>query len=181
MVPHPIPIPGVSKSLLPRGLTNQKINYLLRNDVFSIENMKTESRARHGGADCAPMPGGPWPNILIDPHRACRHVKCVLGGARGSRALLFNCLPGVCFGDDVGCKREPWPGVSGGTPYLFRHSGPMGPSGRIAFWRLIFASFFVMFFLYSFFMYFDRCRPPLWHHVGVIFNVFLHYFFEHRF
>ena len=21
---------------------------------------------------------GPGPNILIDPHRACRHVKCVL-------------------------------------------------------------------------------------------------------
>ena len=83
----------------------------------------------------------------MDPQRACRHVKCVLVGARGSRVLLFSCLPDVWFFDDIGCKREPRLGVSGGIPYLFRHSGPKDPPGPLqahSFGRFIFASFFVM-------------------------------------
>ena len=35
-------------------------------------------------------PEGHGPNICIDLHRACWHVKCVLGGPRNSRAFLFN-------------------------------------------------------------------------------------------
>ena len=49
--------------------------------------------------------------------------------------------------------------------------GP-GPSGPIAFWRLIFASFFVMFFCIVFSCLFDGFRSPFWLHVGIIFHVF---------
>ena len=31
----------------------------------------------------AKRPLGPGPNICIDPHCACRHTKCVLGGEPG--------------------------------------------------------------------------------------------------
>ena len=41
------------------------------------------------------------PNILIDPHRDSQHVKCVRGGARGSRAFCFSCLQDVCLCDDL--------------------------------------------------------------------------------
>ena len=50
-------------------------------------------------------------------------------------------------------------------------AGP-GPSGRIAFWRLIFASFFVIFFCIVFSCFFDGFGSPFWLHVGIIFHVF---------
>ena len=59
--------------------------------------------------------------------------------------------------------------TSSGTP---RPRPGSNPSGPIAFWRFIFASFFVMCFCIVFSYIFDRFRPPFWHHVGVIFNVF---------
>ena len=112
------------------------------------------------------------PNICIDPRPACRHVKCVLGGARGSRALLFSCLPDVCFYDDVTCKREPWPGVSRETHYLFRHAGPKSTFGRIAFGRVIFASFFVTRFCIVCSSIFDWFWPPLGLHMLASFSMF---------
>ena len=52
--------------------------------------------------------GAHAPNICIE----IRTVPAGTSSAcevtvRGCRVLLFNCLPDVCFFDDVGCKREP--------------------------------------------------------------------------
>ena len=66
----------IKKHLLTGGLKSQKINYLLRNDDFFNENMKTESPARHGGADCAPMPGRHWAEY-IDRSAPCLPARQV--------------------------------------------------------------------------------------------------------
>ena len=69
-----------SKKTLPGGLKNQKIDYLLRNHDFYIENTKTESRdvekrvrpavegpgSGHRGRFAHQCQGGLGPNILID-------------------------------------------------------------------------------------------------------------------
>ena len=57
----------------------KKVNYLLRKYDLFIQNNG------HGG-------GGLGHNILIDPHRTCQHVKCVLGRA----AVLGFCQRFVC-------------------------------------------------------------------------------------
>ena len=106
------------------------------------------------------------PNICIYPHRACWHVKCVRGGARGS--WMF-----VCFLMFAG--REPWPGVSPEELLTSsRHSGPLdacGPLQAHSFLALHFRIIFRDVFLYSF-SYIFGFQPPLWLYAGVIFYVF---------
>ena len=62
--PHPHPHPRRQQKSPARGLTNLKINYLLRNHDFFVENTKTESRNRYGRADCAAMPGRHWAQYI---------------------------------------------------------------------------------------------------------------------
>ena len=71
---------------------SKKLNYLLRkydfvdqNSVFCLEIDSASQDLAMGGTSIRTPPGaarpqnleGPGPNICIDPHRACWHVKCV--------------------------------------------------------------------------------------------------------
>ena len=125
------------------------------------------------------MPGGPWAQYIN------RSAPCLPARQVRVRWLLdvLGCFLVVCrvF---VFCRMLDARGnldlespeellTSSGTPGPWAPSLPaQGPSGRIAFWRLIFASFFVMFFCIVFLCIFDRFRPPFWHHAGVVFNFF---------
>ena len=140
--------------------------------------MKTESRARHGGADCAPMPGGPWAQY-IDRSAPCLPARQV----RVSWLLdVLGCFLVVCrvF---VFCRMLDARGnldlespeellTSSGTPGpRARFPGPW-PLRAYSFLALNFCIIFRDVFLYCFFMFFDGFRPPFWRHVGVIFHVF---------
>ena len=104
---------------------------------------------------------------------------------RGSRALLFSCLP-----DDFvfSMMLDARGNLDVESPEELLHSSstpgprtPSGPSRPIAFGRFIFAAFFAMFFCIDVSYIFDGFRPPFWLHVGVIFNVFSIIFVEHWF
>ena len=123
------------------------------------------------GAERKMVPG---PNICIDPHLACRHVKCLLVRARGSWmfvCFLVVCRVFVCVLMLKTCKRESWLGVSRGTPYLFRHCGPGAPLGVWLLAALFLHHFPWCFFVFFFCCFVDGIRPPFWLHVGVIFHV----------
>ena len=121
--------------------------------IFFIGNTKTDSRARHGGADCAPIPGGPWAQYID------RSAPCLPARQVRVRWLLdvLGCFLVVCqvfvfcrmldarWNLDLESPEELL--TSSRTPGpRAPHSRPMGPSGPMAFWRFIFASFFVMCF-----------------------------------
>ena len=124
--------------------------------IFSSKTWKFKAEAPMK----EPMPGGPWAQYTDRSVPASTSSACEVT-VRGSRALLFNRLLGVCFCDDIGCKREPWPGVSGGTHYLFRHPGPGLPPGL---WLLG----------ASFLHHFSWCFFELFFHVLLI-DVDLHF------
>ena len=169
----------IKKHLLPGGVKSQKINHLLRNDDLFTENMKTESRARHGGADCAPMPGGPWAQY-IDRSAPCLPARQVR--ARWQQEVLGLCFLVVCrmF---VFCRMLD----ARGNLSLRRNSLPLpalqalGPVRSHSFGTLHFCIIFRYVLLYRFFMYCwwipTSILAPCWHH----FLFCLHYFFEHRF
>ena len=59
-----------------RGLKKSKNILFVSKWWFFIENTKTESLARHGGADCAPVPGGLWAQY-IDRSAPCLPARQV--------------------------------------------------------------------------------------------------------
>ena len=148
--------------------------------------------------------GSHGPNTCIDPHRACWHVKCVLG------VLPWFCLPDVCLYDDddnndemamiiiiimmimmmimmimmmmmmmmmMICNSEPWHRVSSGTPYLLPAIQAPEPRAALAFGGSILGSFFVMICYMVCSCLFDGFRHPFWIIVHIIF-MFLYHFFQ---
>ena len=120
--------------------------------------------------------GGNGPNMCIDLHRACRHVKCVRVRARGSRALLFSCL---LFFFSVMLHARGNLDLESPEELLTSswHSGPLRSFQSIAFGRLIFTSFSVMLCCIICSCIFGGFRPPFWRQ----FPYSLHYFIGHRF
>ena len=118
----------------------------------SIRNRFREPKTGHGGGILARYPHGAWAQ-LIDLHRACRHVRCVLVRARGSRPLLFIVCRMFVFAIMLHARGN----LALESPEeLLTSSGTLGPGPLRAysFLALHFCSIFRNVFLYRFFIYF---------------------------
>ena len=94
--------------------------------------------------------GGPGPNILIDPHRACRHaMRFSWGAVILGLCILLTCMMVVCL-MIIYLIANLEPGVSGRNSLPLPALRARCPSGLRAFWCLLGSPWA------HFFQHFDR-------------------------